>query len=68
MKRVSRSVSGTVETNGYLPKTNGNGQPAISDQADLAVLLSGLQTMRDGDFSVRTGYVDRNGRQDCGHL
>src|SRR4051812_21357626 len=53
MKRVARSVAGTVETNGDLPKTNGNGQPAISDQADLAVLLSGLQTMRDGDFSVR---------------
>src|SRR5690349_264772 len=53
MKRVARNAAATIEANGDLQKQNGNGQTAGSDHADLAALLSGLQTMRDGDFSVR---------------
>jgi HAMP domain-containing protein/CheY-like chemotaxis protein/signal transduction histidine kinase len=34
-------------------KTNGNSHPREPESADLSVILASLQTMRDGDFSVR---------------
>ena len=46
-----------VKSNGHV-----NGELA---SADLSLILASLQTMRDGDFSVRLpGRVDRLGRQD----
>src|SRR5499427_6436383 len=53
MKRSTQNTADTVEVTADPQKQNGNGHVAIGDQTDLAVLLSGLQTMRDGDFSVR---------------
>jgi HAMP domain-containing protein/CheY-like chemotaxis protein/signal transduction histidine kinase len=56
MKRNNRDVA-TVVANGELDageKANGNSVlVADSAPADLSVILAGLQTMRDGDFSVR---------------
>src|SRR5262249_16863427 len=53
MKRSTQNTTTPVEVTGDPQKQNGNGHVAIGDQTDLAALLSGLQTMRDGDFSVR---------------
>jgi hypothetical protein len=60
MKRTDRNSSVAIaETEAKaVPKVNGNGlsngEPV---SADLSVILASLQTMRDGDFSVRLpGY------------
>jgi HAMP domain-containing protein/CheY-like chemotaxis protein/nitrogen-specific signal transduction histidine kinase len=56
MKRTDQgattaNTSGRIETNS---KNNGQtGAPAEIASADLSVVLASLQTMRDGDFSVR---------------
>ncbi len=62
MKKNSRSSATVVagdETNGRpaaTEKRNGNGSSVVVDQSapqDLSAILASLQTMRDGDFSVR---------------
>jgi HAMP domain-containing protein/CheY-like chemotaxis protein/signal transduction histidine kinase len=55
MKRTEQAVAGTAVQNAKAePKTNGyrNVRSEVAS-ADLSVLLAGLQTMRDGNFSVR---------------
>ena len=59
MKRNSRDTVSTVANGGFDAgqnnnKTNGD-SVAVAQRAggDLSVILAGLQTMRDGDFSVR---------------
>ena len=53
MKRsVVNQVAPNAETLPALPKNNG--KPKASDESlDLAVILASLQSMRDGDFTVR---------------
>ena len=51
MKKAAQvTTAGTVQTVEEYPKGNGHTPPA---EGDLAVILAGLQTMRDGDFSIR---------------
>jgi HAMP domain-containing protein/signal transduction histidine kinase/DNA-binding response OmpR family regulator len=47
---TDETLTATLPTNGS--PTNGSGASAISS-AELAAILAGLQTVRDGDFSVR---------------
>jgi HAMP domain-containing protein len=56
MKRNSQSLAtatADVGPNLNPDQKNSNGASASSDSPSLAVILSSLQTMRDGDFSVR---------------
>ncbi len=54
MKRNSRGAIAEANSQLHGEKTNGN-SVLVSDSTppDLSVILAGLQTMRDGDFSVR---------------
>ena len=54
MKRPDQTLVPSNADRGPRPKSNGqrDGRADVSF-ADLSVILSGLQTMRDGDFSVR---------------
>jgi len=54
MKSADESASKTVKGSPQQQDGNGHGKLA---QANVAAILAGLQTMRDGDFSVRLpGY------------
>ena len=56
MKRNSQSLAtatAEIESNPNPNIKNNNGGSRVSEGASLAVILVGLQTMRDGDFSVR---------------
>src|SRR5580658_4820882 len=56
MKRNQRDASTAVANGGLDARAKKNGNSALfaeSASADLGVILAGLQTMRDGDFSVR---------------
>ena len=56
MKRHDRSAAGAAPGMASVEaETNGGGQVAIAGPsgADLALILAGMQRMRDGDFSVR---------------
>ncbi|MGA2922453.1 MAG: HAMP domain-containing protein [Candidatus Sulfotelmatobacter sp.] len=53
MKRNNRGAAAAV-ANGDLEEVGNNGSSFVEPTSgDLSVILSGLQTMRDGDFSVR---------------
>ena len=56
MKRLDRNSSNASPVAGPAPVQSGNGTShAVSEisAADLSLVLSSLQTMREGDFSVR---------------
>src|SRR5690348_1711686 len=55
MKRNGQGAAAAAPKSQAVQPGNGNGAVAVADAAnvDLAVILAGLQTMRDGDFSVR---------------
>src|SRR5882672_9475944 len=56
MKRNSQSLAtptAEVESNQTPNRKNSNGASEANESPSLAVILSRLQTMRDGDFSVR---------------
>src|SRR6267142_604703 len=65
MKRSSQSAATTTTgpTPGAIPKSNGRPE-AMAEPADLAMILAGLQTMRNGDFSVRlpSAWVGLSGK------
>src|SRR5258705_13680154 len=56
MKRVEQSGTAAQSAAPKHPKnSSGNGDQGAAEitKADLGAILAGLQTMRDGDFSVR---------------
>ena len=56
MKRTEPSKTTTTTIPGPGPSAKSNGRSAVENEpvsADLSVILASLQTMRDGDFSVR---------------
>jgi HAMP domain-containing protein/CheY-like chemotaxis protein/signal transduction histidine kinase len=53
MKRTDQSVATANPINKPSAKSNGDGDVRDVSFADLSVILASLQTMRDGDFSVR---------------
>ena len=74
MKRSGRTITSTGTGSEIPPQSNGrgdvsaNGHPNVSF-AELSVILSSLQTMRDGDFSVRLpGNWTGCRRQNRGHV
>jgi len=62
-KLPKRSHSNYRSTPGAIPKSNGRPE-ALAEPADLAMILAGLQTMRNGDFSVRlpSAWVGLSGK------
>jgi len=54
MKRSTQSVASASAgpSTSAVPKSNGR-REVVAEPADLAMILAGLQTMRNGDFSVR---------------
>src|SRR5207302_2193841 len=53
MKRSSNTLATTTEKQPSHPTPSNGGHVAGAEGPSLAVILAGLQTMRDGDFSVR---------------
>ena len=56
MKRTEQSGTAAESASPKQPKnSSGNGDLGFAEitKADLGAILAGLQTMRDGDFSVR---------------
>src|ERR1700746_564532 len=53
MKRSSNTLATTTEKQPSHPTPSNGGHVVAAEGPSLAVILAGLQTMRDGDFSVR---------------
>jgi len=56
MKRTDHAAKSTKTNTDSMVSVNGNGRISVGGEVpsvDLSVILSSLQTMRDGDFSVR---------------
>ena len=60
----------TTSTSTPVLEPSGNGHSGATVQsAELGIILTSLQSMRDGDFSVRLpGIVDRPRRKNRRHL
>src|SRR5437660_3954797 len=64
MKRSSNTLATTTEKQPSHPTPSNGGHVAGAEGPSLAVILAGLQTMRDGDFSVRLpgSWTGREGK------